>query len=239
MDFFTVLNSSIKRLSHVRRYASFRAIWEENVAEHVYFAMKYGHVLACDLQRRGYEVNVQDVLEHLLYHDDEEALTGDQINIFKNSTPQLKRAIKEASALCMKQLASEFGTHGERILSILDRPAGKTLEDRIVDFADLVCIIAYIREDIQSGNQAFEPVMRDIHRILTTMWQDEVFGPYVYSIYPDAEHPGVDLGEFTGARAILRPVFITHNTDSFPCVDEDGNPRDKGVALGKPVEVPA
>lgn len=206
-DMFTAMNGSVKRLSHLRRYSSFRAIWEENVAEHTFYCAFMAWLIAVDLQQCGWYVDRGKVAEIALVHDLEEALTGDIITIFKNSHPDLKKNIKKMGRECAAAMFEEYGPSGDTIHKTWAAQDQRSLESSIVGFADLLCVVAYAREEVLAGNQAFEPVIRDIHRDMRRFRDDVVFGRYIVQIWPN-----------DWAEDAMRTVQGVHTADKYPKV---------------------
>lgn len=204
-DVFTAMCGSVRRLSHIRRYSSFRAIWEENVAEHSFYAGFVTWILAKDLQARGFAIDAEKACVESLFGDLEEALSGDLVTIFKNSHPGLKAEAKAQGEVMADAMFTEFAHVGIWLKQAWDGSWSGDLESRAAKFADLLCVVMYAREEVRAGNDAFEPVVRDIHRDMGTMRTDDVFGVYIEQVWP---HDRAD--------DVLRQSATIHNTDRYP-----------------------
>lgn len=216
LDIFRAMNGSVRRLSHLRRYSSFKAIWEENVAEHSFYVGFVAWLVAADINQRSFldeslldeELDLGLVAQMALFHDIEEALTGDIITIFKNSSPELKREIKVASKACAEVMIGEYERVGDRIRHIRYLESTELNEAQVVKFADLLCVVMYARDEVRAGNDAFLPVIRDIHRDMVNAYGgNELFGTYVSQIWP--------IG-CEDASVALRDVATVHNSDLYP-----------------------
>lgn len=185
MNIFTGINSSLRRLSHIKRYSSFQTIRPENVAEHSFYCVFYAHLLVKDLIDRGFSINENTVIKKALYHDFEESMTGDIIRTFKHSNDDLAREIEAAGDKCMKELSLEFGSLGEGIYDAWRTAKDGSLEGSVVDFADLLCVVAYCREEILLGNSHFHAVAHQVYFYMNTYRDHELFGKYIADIYPN------------------------------------------------------
>lgn len=184
MNVLEVLGSSINRLSFIQRYSSLDVRRQENVAEHVFFCTLYSHLLAKDLLVRGYDIDPHIAIEKALYHDFEEALTGDIIRSFKYATPALREEIKKAGELRMGELIPEFGDAGAGIWETW-KHAKDGLEGKVVAFADLLCCVSYCRQELLGGNKHMMGVVREIQVWLKNYQDDEHFGKYYLELYPN------------------------------------------------------
>lgn len=205
IDMFVAVNGSVKRLSHLRRYSSFRAIWSENVAEHSFYCAFYAWLVASDLVTRGYDVDPDAACAMAVFADLEEALTGDLLTIFKNSSPELKAESKRMAGHCAQAMFTEYGALEPRVTNVWQASSEDSLEARVVKFADLLCVVAYAREEVAAGNDAFRPVLRDIHRDMRSYLDENEFDTYIYQIWPT-----------NSWNDVLREVQGVHNSDNYP-----------------------
>lgn len=207
-DVHTAMCGSIRRLSHNRRYSSFRAIWPENVAEHSFYHSSLAWMLACDFNRRGYiRINPERVAVTALLGDLPEAMTGDLITIYKNCTPELKFEAKRAEVLCADAMFDEYGPLKAEVGHAYNGTDLNPLELAIVKFADLLCVAQYAREEAAAGNEAFRSVVRDIHRDMRQFREHDAFRRYVVNVWPNDE-----------AEDLLREPASAHLTDRYPKV---------------------
>lgn len=144
-------------LSNVDRWATFPTVADENVAEHTYEVMSMAHLFALDMKRdeTDRDPNVGDVLEKALYHDIEEAATGDIPRWAKRETEDLESALDSAEESMVDAL---FEPLGESVSSYLkwvwSRSKDDTIEGRIIAAADILAAIQGVHEEQKLGNKA-------------------------------------------------------------------------------------
>ena len=80
-------------LAQVKRYHSTPLHQHENVAEHTFYVVSIANALCALLEEKGKSVNKLEVMEKALVHDFEEMYSGDILQPFKYSDPQMKELI--------------------------------------------------------------------------------------------------------------------------------------------------
>ena len=146
----SLMNSSVRRLSHVYRYISVPTIRRESIDEHIAYVSLYALIIAKDLIKSGHNVNLSILLERTLVHDLDESITGDVIRTVKYGHPDLKRVLDEVATLMMARLDKSLGVS----LSSAWRDAkGVDLEGAILEVVDLFQVISYVSEEIDLGNR--------------------------------------------------------------------------------------
>ncbi len=188
LDLHLAINGSVRRLAAIRRYSSIPCNRIENVAEHTGFAALYAYWIGLDLQRRGYPIDMAVLLETIVVHDLDEAMSGDIMRGFKYRDPEILAAIKRASGDNMKDLVTEYGEHiGEQVHAAWADKDG--LEHEIREFVDFICVFAYCREEVLMGNEYMDKVIHDAHIIVRDRWlTSEGFRPYYYQLFPYDHH---------------------------------------------------
>lgn len=207
-DLHTAMCGSVRRLSHNRRYSTFRAIWPEDVAQHSFYHSWLAWMLAADFHRRGYlRVDPNAVAVAALFGDLPEAMTGDLITIYKNCTPELKAEAKRAEGYCAEAMFDEYGPLRRDVAAAFEGRVLNPLEEEIVKFADLLCVAQYAREEAAAGNEAFKSVVRDIHRDMRRYRDHDAFRRYVENVWPNDD-----------ADDLLREPASAHLSDRYPKV---------------------
>lgn len=188
---FNFLNSKVRRLSHIRRYSSLPVIRPENVAEHSFYCALIAYTLAHDLKYRRYQVDPDLAMRKAMLHDLEESMTGDILRSFKYSSARLREEIEEAGFVNMGELALDFGAAASPVL----RGWGSSkdgLEGDVVAFADLLCVVAYVREEFIAGNRHLDAVAAEVFGYITENFQQrQEFGTYVDDIYPNNHYSDI------------------------------------------------
>lgn len=186
MDIFSSINSNLQRLSHIRRYAALPVHRAENVAEHSFYCILYASLIARDLIAQGLEVNHEQVMVKALHHDLEEAMTGDIIRSFKYTTPELRAEIQKAGEIHMQELTKQLGDAKDITYTSWATSKDDSIEGHIVKLADQLCLVAYLREEILSGNRHLIPVAKRAHKFIQVAAVDEL-ACYYSQVYPTGE----------------------------------------------------
>ncbi len=181
---FRMVTSKMRRLSHIRRYSSIQVLRPENVAEHSFYCALMAYTIATDLKNRGYAINPDLAMRKALFHDLEESMTGDILRSFKYSTPALLEAIERSGMMRMEELAGDFGVAGDIVHGTwAESKEGR--EGDVVAFCDLLCVVAYVREERLAGNTHLDEVAREVFGYINERYpQDGTFGEYVKDLYP-------------------------------------------------------
>lgn len=186
MNTFRLLTSKVRRLSHIRRYSSIQVIRPENVAEHSFYCSLIAFAIATDARLNNVRsVNPERTAVRAMCHDLEESMTGDILRSFKYSSEELRACIEEAGRNRMRALSKDFGL-AEGNVAWAWRHAKDGDEGEIVALADLLCVVAYVREERLAGNQHLNDVATEVHGYI-----GERFGPdhwlhrYVADLYPN------------------------------------------------------
>ena len=155
------------------RYAGAHVIRKENVAEHSYYVTIMADLLAEDIEEHyeNISINRLNILRMALYHDAEEAYTGDMITPVKNKSSQLKQAWETLCVQMTKEgLAIDFPGHKHIQKYILhvhedyEEHKYSKLENLIVKFADMAQSVVYLLREVQFGNTHVIPILMNVVR---------------------------------------------------------------------------
>lgn len=166
------LIGNTRRLAHIRRYSSYPVIRPENVAEHSFYVALYGMMVAEDLRRRGYVVDLGLVAQKAISHDISEALTGDVVRSFKYATDYIHEAISMTEQSLTERSMPDF------LHDLWCEAKDSSIEGRIIAFADVLCVVAYMYEEWLSGNRHMRVVTKEAKDFILKFTEDAMFRPY-------------------------------------------------------------
>jgi 5'-deoxynucleotidase len=174
----------IRRLAHITRFSIDPMLRRQSVAEHCFFAAMLAYIMAEDMRKRGFDVSPELAASKALFHDMEEAHTGDIVVPFKYNDPDLNDKIKERGQAFLKAaLYQDIGEElGEAIYTLWDNAKDYTLEGRIVAFCDLLEIIGYIGEEVSMGNSKAEYLRNTARKLLSPYLRMPEFSPYISNV---------------------------------------------------------
>jgi len=150
-----MLVGKTSKLRNIIRYSNGNRIHNETVAEHSFFTAYYAMLMAYALRAEGLSmIDVGEVATYALMHDLDECVTGDFIRTFKHSNPQLVDALMSASEGATKHLLRDMFGEPQPFLYTLWKCAKQpeTIHGQIVAFADFLSVLAYLMQELQSGN---------------------------------------------------------------------------------------
>jgi 5'-deoxynucleotidase YfbR-like HD superfamily hydrolase len=163
IDIEALLGGTVRRLSHVRRYAALNVARIENVAEHAYYVALIAMCIARDLRSRGHGIEFERVVAGALCHDLDESIAGDLPRPFIRSVTELRDRLDEVNLRFVRGIGREIGLDFSHDWCV---QRGGELEGRIVSLADDLEIVAYVAEQVRSGNGYFYGVAREVSRSL-------------------------------------------------------------------------
>ena len=143
----------VRKLSNVRRCGVMRTIINQNVAEHSYYAAILAIKFLEDLEQKGMKLDRGPILEKVLLHDVEEAVTGDIPYPFKRASKALGYLIEEVKNNLMPSIFPAWVVKA-------NRDAKETYGGAIVKAVDYVELYAYCLEEMHMGNQ--DPYLKEI-----------------------------------------------------------------------------
>lgn len=137
------------RMAQVRRYATLPVLREENILEHSYMVALISYFLAKD-----FEADAGKAVCKSLFHDMEEAITGDICRDFKYLDPNFRWSLGAVEPIVMNSIC-------DKLPSPIDIKAyeewkdskDNTIEGFIVEIADSIAVFVYIYEEFMKGNK--------------------------------------------------------------------------------------
>lgn len=157
------------RLRYVWRYSSCRVNHRESVAEHSYYVALYAALIGQWLQRNPLQFvdsagNEQRLVHRLSWerlmiravlHDLEEGRTGDMPRFFKHSTPALTAMLEDAATQAFSQIVGKLVDEdwANRLVRNWLVAKDDRLEGRVIAFADFLSVLAFIIQEMKSGNR--------------------------------------------------------------------------------------
>lgn len=168
LNLVSMLVGDLNRLRYIQRFGTALVLHKENVAEHSYYVAMYAYFIGQWCQGHGVDIDLFQVLEASLFHDLEEARTGDFPRPFKYRRPDLKVLLDRAAE-------TEFGTIIQEILPgrepLLAHIQGVWHHARdeafkegcVVALADYLSVISHLWQEVNCSNasmlQHYESVM--------------------------------------------------------------------------------
>ena len=135
----------IDTLRHLIRYQNCPRLINESVAEHSWFTSVFVLKL-----REYYDFNLETALKTALVHDVMEASISDIPHNIKVANPDLADAVEKAEDKVTRQMLSDEAAN------LMDNfNHGKTPEGLAVQLGDILSVVLYARDEINSGNQVF------------------------------------------------------------------------------------
>lgn len=152
--------SDMRKMSHIKRFASDVTIRNENLAEHSYWVSMYSRAIG-----RGYVVryNPKDALKidwyrvmlMAQYHDIPEIVTTDVVHPIKSIHPEVEARFEITEGRACGRLAEMLDMPD--FTELLDEfNAKETIESKICQAADKLAGLAFCVEEIALGNRNLE-----------------------------------------------------------------------------------
>lgn len=181
-----MLNGTLRRSSHVFRYSSLPTHNKESVAEHTFYVAAYSMFLAEAINMRfGVSIDLRKLMYGSLLHDLDETLTGDIIQPFKYSSPEIKSAIDMQAERSMKILLNGLGM--QHLYDEWMFAKDGTLEGSIVVLADHASVVSYCLEERKLGNGYANEPLKNVMLILRRNIDSGVYHiyvtPYAHELY--------------------------------------------------------
>lgn len=155
-----LVSTVVERLSVVRRFNATPCSTVETVSEHLYDVTLFSYMFHHYLARHGVPASLERVLCLALFHDLDEAFTGDILYGVKHqaAVPEIREALHRVSVLALRDLLSAEDVMGmdQSILSHWEEAKAQvTIEARIVKLADVASILSQAKIQERLGNQHF------------------------------------------------------------------------------------
>lgn len=165
----------LSRMKHIKRWSLMRNVTDENIQEHSLQVAMIAHGLAVIKNRYfGGTLDPGRVALLAIYHDSNEAITGDLPTPIKYYNPDINKAYHELEVVAKHKLISMLPPDlRDEYAPILMFDEGFE-EGRIIKTADRIC--AYIKcvEEIKAGNGEFEKAKVAVHKKLMEMDSPEL-----------------------------------------------------------------
>lgn len=183
-----VISSTIHTMVYHMRYSGAHVVHKENVAEHSYFVTLIADWLAEDLQQKhSLSLDRLAILHMAMYHDTEEAYTGDLITPVKNKSPELKKEWDKMCELMMTEglthdfpLQPHITNHILRIHKKYESEKYTGIENQIVKFSDGVQSIVYLLREVGFGNKHVFPILENMMKSICLRFSEHtLLGDYV------------------------------------------------------------
>ena len=187
-----LINTTLHSMTEHMRYSGAHVINKENVAEHSYYVTLLADMIAEDILQKNptISINKLKVLQMALYHDTEEAFTGDLITPVKNKSKELKKEWDKLSFQMMREgLEQDFPEQQhiyKYIISIheeYEKYKYEDLENQIVKFADGLQSIIYLLREKAYGNTHVLPILTNVISSLQKIFaHNTIFSYYLSSL---------------------------------------------------------
>jgi len=150
-----------RNLNRVIRFSAHQRIKDQSVSEHSFHVALYSMMLA-DIEEKIFKQNVDKakLLKSALLHDLEECVTGDIIYNFKHTHESLTKEIKKFSHDFLWKLLENLPEKlaFEYMQTWENSKDEKTIEGKIIEAADKLDGLFYVKDELSLGNKSFEKI---------------------------------------------------------------------------------
>ena len=148
---FEFVQDGVEPLFNTKRWGTYHTINEESVAEHVFEVTNIAYLIAKQVDKADEHV----VLEKSLFHDLEEAGTGDIPRWTKRMNGNFERGLEELEKDIVNTLVDDFDkSFASDMKDIWENSKDDTVEGKIVACADIISAINGVRREENLGNTA-------------------------------------------------------------------------------------
>lgn len=190
----------IRNLMNLKRYQNLYMHKQRSVAEHQWSVAKIAQGLAYwEMKKFGNEVDLADLLQRAIAHDDAELFMGDILSHTKRKTTAMHKAVRDVEKLVVKQdfipmLPQSWRQPFEKyILYAKD----DTIEGKIIAASDIIDTILECVEEIKLGNQEnFREILQTVTENLIKIDLPSVRYFLQYAL-PDFD---LDIKEYFGEK---------------------------------------
>lgn len=175
-----------RKLAHIERYSTFQLVGHETVAEHSYFVALYARVLCAYVK---YPVNLQLVMERALFHDIEEAVSGDIVHAFKYSG-QLREELDRINNQTIKKVFYEIKGK-DYYINVWKSAKDSSIEGQIIELADNLSVLSFAIEELRLGNSYMKIVIDNTLEILREISESTYFG-FLESLIEEIKRKGLN-----------------------------------------------
>ncbi len=146
-----MMEDILYNLKFIIRYSNLPRVRDESVAEHSFFVA----AMCIEMLPKYPEADVGKVLMMANIHDWAEAEVDDIAHNIKRDYPAVKQALKEAEEKAMRRY------HPDVISAYHEYEECRTLEARIVKYADIKQCIQYLDTELKLGNEHILPLLHE------------------------------------------------------------------------------
>lgn len=145
----------IRGLMNLKRYQNLFSFKQRSVAEHAWSVAKIAHALGkLESGKFGNEVNMGELLQRAIFHDDIELFTGDILSQTKRRTLAMKKAVEEVEESVFDEefihLIPSAWINDYRRYTLYAKD--DTIEGEILKAADVIDTILEAVEEVKLGN---------------------------------------------------------------------------------------
>lgn len=177
LNFSELVNGAGNQMRYVHRFSGSRRLHNENIAEHSFFTAFFSLVIGQHvMSRRNIKVNLGRLVQKALLHDIEEQFTGDIVRPVKHSTKAISDGIEDLSKRLMFDFFSRIDGNEKNIKQLYNtwRTAkDKSIEGKILAFADFVSVLSYLNQEVRSGNRLIMDTVKGLWEYYNTFRQRE------------------------------------------------------------------
>lgn len=154
-DFVKFVVEQHRTLSYIHRFSGSPRMFQESVAEHIYYVIFITMILTDHLKDKGVDIDIELALRIAIFHDLEETMSGDILSFLKQG--DFKKILDDLNRKNMEFLKNEFsGVLSEEYFDVWKNGERKdSLEARVVYLADSICLLVYSIRESYCGNQFF------------------------------------------------------------------------------------
>ena len=178
MNIKQILIGKPTRLRYIKRFSICPRVHEESVAEHSYYVAFIAMMIAEDLEKRGYAIQIDKLLCRALVHDIDEVFSGDFIRMFKHDNSIVNNAINATSLKLTSKFFEEYPA-GDRLLGYWLHCKGDDIEGKILACSDFLSVVSYIWQELNAGNIIMKQQLSELRKFA------ETFAAYEYAFLKD------------------------------------------------------
>lgn len=194
-----LIGGIVNQLRYVDRFATCRRGHRENIAEHQYFTAFFTLVIG----RHIPDVDLGKAVTRALVHDVEEHYTGDIIRPVKHGTPEVKEAFEKTGAEFTQKFFNSL-TKADIVSGLLFddwlHAKDKSLEGRLVRFADFLSVLAYVHQEVMSGNRLVTENVHQLNEYAQQFTEDRESYAFLGQLPLNATTMVINLYSQTGAH---------------------------------------
>jgi 5'-deoxynucleotidase YfbR-like HD superfamily hydrolase len=153
-----LLAGTPNRLRYAKRFSLALTLHKESVAEHSYYVGLYAYFIVNWVRSQGFCIDMEKVLERCLFHDLEEAVTGDSPRPHKHRRPQLLEMMNQAALEEFSTVVAEIIPENEETKEYLGQvwrdAKDESPEGRVVALADFLSVVSHLYQEVNGSNSS-------------------------------------------------------------------------------------